>query len=148
MVELLTVARGHENPFGNQGTFARKFIADSHTHARQLKIDMRDEFRSIVYGYMSRVRRGDAKLHFPERKVQLHKVDSTEKELELFNVIAKPIQELNYLSQIVILQALVSSPEALVKLLNGMAANDTAPKPLANEVKEIAKDIHSLVRKR
>ncbi|PIR05517.1 hypothetical protein COV56_02380 [Candidatus Kuenenbacteria bacterium CG11_big_fil_rev_8_21_14_0_20_37_9] len=148
LVDLLTVARGHENPFGNQGTFARKFIADSHTHARQLKIDMRDEFRSIVYGYMSRVRRGDAKLHFPERKVQLHKVDSTEKELELFNVIAKPIQELNYLSQIVILQALVSSPEALVKLLNGMAANDTAPKPLANEVKEIAKDIHSLVRKR
>ena len=103
---------------------------------------MRDEFRSIVYGYMSRVRRGDAKLHFPERKVQLHTVDPTDEELKLFSAIAKPIQKLNYLAQIVILQALVSSPEALVKLLNGMAAKDTAPKSLANEVKEIAKDIH------
>ena len=146
LVDLLTVARGHENPFGNQGTFARKFIADSRTQARQLKPEMRDEFRSIVYGYMSRVRRGDAKLHFPERKVQLHKVDPTEKELELFRVIAEPIQKLNYLAQIVILQALVSSPEALVKLLNGMAAKDTAPKSLAKEVKEIAKDIHTTTK--
>lgn len=141
LVDLLTVARGHENPFGNEGTFARKFIADSRTQARQLKPEMRDEFRSIVYGYMSRVRRGDAKLHFPERKVQLHKVDPSEKELKLFQVIAKPIQKLNYLAQIVILQALVSSPEALVKLLNGMATKETVPKSLADEVKEIAKDI-------
>lgn len=146
LVDLLTVARGHENPFGNQGTFARKFIADSRTQARQLKSEMRDEFRSIVYGYMSRVRRGDAKLHFPERKVQLHKVDPTDKELELFKVIAKPIQQLNYLSQIVILQALVSSPEALVKLLDGMAARDTAPKTLAKDVKEITKDIHTTTK--
>lgn len=146
LVDLLTVARGHENPFGNQGTFARKFIADSRTQARQLKSEMRDEFRSIVYGYMSRVRRGDAKLHFPERKVQLHKVDPTDKELELFGVIAKPIQQLNYLSQIVILQALVSSPEALVKLLDGMAAKNTAPKSLAKEVKEIARNIHTTTK--
>lgn len=146
LVDLLTVARGHENPFGNQGTFARKFIADSRTTARQLKPEMRDEFRSIVYGYMSRVRRGDAKLHFPERKVQLHKVEPIEKELELFKVIAKPIQQLNYLSQIVILQALVSSPEALVKLLDGMAKKDTAPKSLAKDVKEIAKDIQTTTK--
>src|SRR3989338_84277 len=146
LVDLLTIARGHENPFGNQGTFARKFIADSRTTARQLKPEMRDEFRSIVYGYMSRVRRGDAKLHFPERKVQLHKVDPSDKELELFKVIAKPIQQLNYLSQIVILQALISSPEALVKLLAGMAAKDTAPKSLAKDVKEIAKDIHTTTK--
>ena len=146
LVDLLTVARGHENPFGNQGTFARKFIADSRTQARQLKLEMRDEFRSIVYGYMSRVRRGDAKLHFPERKVQLHKVDPTEKELDLFKVIAKPIQQLNYLSQIVILQALVSSPEALVKLLDGMATKNTAPKSLAKDVKEIAKNINTTTK--
>lgn len=146
LVDLLTVARGHENPFGNQGTFAKKFIADSRTTARQLKLEMRDEFRSIVYGYMSRVRRGDAKLHFPDRKVQMHKVEPSERELDLFKVIAKPIQELNYLSQIVILQALVSSPEALVKLLEGMAKKDTAPKSLAKDVKEIAKDIRTTTK--
>jgi len=28
LVDLLTIARGHENPFGSEGMFARKFIAD------------------------------------------------------------------------------------------------------------------------
>src|SRR5439155_22672794 len=64
LVDLLTVARGHENPFGNEGIFSRKFIADNRTDARKLKPENKDEFRSIVYGYMSRVRRDDAKLHF------------------------------------------------------------------------------------
>ena len=55
--------------------FARKFIADNRETARQLKPDALEEFRSIVYGYMSRVRRGDAKLYFPDRVVQLHRVE-------------------------------------------------------------------------
>ncbi|MDD3487522.1 MAG: DEAD/DEAH box helicase [Candidatus Moranbacteria bacterium] len=142
LVDLLTVARGHENPFGNPGLFARKYIADSREKARQLKPEMRDEFRSIVYSYMSRIRRSDAKLHFPDRVVRLHTVDPTPEELNLIEVIAKPIQDLNFLAQIVILQALVSSPEALVKLLNGMAAKKTAPKSLAVAVKAAAKNIH------
>jgi SNF2 family DNA or RNA helicase len=54
LVELLTTARGHENPFGKPGMFARRFIADEKEKARQLKIEAREEFRSIVYGYMSR----------------------------------------------------------------------------------------------
>jgi SNF2 family DNA or RNA helicase len=77
LVDLLTVARGHENPFGSEGMFARKFIADKRETARQLKPEAREEFRSIVYGYMSRVRRGDAKLYFPDRVVQLHRVAAT-----------------------------------------------------------------------
>ena len=91
LVDLLTVARGHQNPFGSQGMFARNFIADNHTQARKLRPDKRDEFRSTVYSYMSRVRRADANLHFPDRKVQLHKVKPTSEESELFNLIAKPI---------------------------------------------------------
>ena len=141
LVDLLTVARGHENPFGNEGIFARRFIADSRTQARQLKPEMREEFRSIVYGYMSRVRRADANLHFPERVVQLHSVDPTTEELELIGVVANQIQELNFLTQIVILQALTSSPEALVKMLDGMAERKTAPLSLAESVKKVAKTI-------
>src|SRR5258708_30309983 len=83
LVDLLTVARGHKNPFGSEGMFARKFIADGRTQARQLRIDARDEFRSIVYGYMSRVRRSDAKLHFPTRVVQMHKIHPTTAKLRL-----------------------------------------------------------------
>jgi SNF2 family DNA or RNA helicase len=134
LVDLLTVARGHQNPFGSEGMFARKYIADNREQARQLKAEAREEFRSIVYGYMSRVRRGDAKLYFPDRVVQLHRVEPTAAELELISVIAKPIQKLNRLAQISILQALTSSPHALMAQLTTMARNGTVPPALAAAV--------------
>ncbi|MEP6935889.1 MAG: helicase-related protein, partial [Nitrospirota bacterium] len=137
LVDLLTVARGHQNPFGSEGMFARKFIADNREQARQLKAEARDEFRSIVYGYMSRVRRGDAKLSFPDRVVQMHKVDPTPAELQLISVIAKPIQLLNRLAQISILQALTSSPDALMAQLNNMARKGTVSQELAATVRAI-----------
>jgi SNF2 family DNA or RNA helicase len=134
LVDLLTVARGHQNPFGSEGMFARKFIADNRETARQLKDEAREEFRSIVYGYMSRVRRGDAKLYFPDRVVQLHRVEPTAAELELIRVIAKPVQKLNRLAQISILQALTSSPHALMTQLITMARNGTVPQDFAAAV--------------
>lgn len=137
LVELLTVARGHENPFGNEGVFARRFIDDKRENARVLKPEAREEFRKIVYGYMSRVRRGDANLDFPERKIQLHKVAPSEEELALIDAIAKPVQKLNRLAQISILQALTSSPHALMAQLQTMARNETVPRELAETVKAI-----------
>lgn len=137
LVDLLTVARGHENPFGSEGMFARRFIADSRETARILKPDAREDFRKIVYGYMSRVRRGDAHLDFPERKIQLHKVAPSPDELALINAIAKPIQKLNRLAQISILQALTSSPHALMAQLQTMARNGTVPVELAATVQAI-----------
>ena len=143
LVDLLTVARGHQNPFGSEGMFARKFIADNRDQARQLKTEARDEFRSIVYGYMSRVRRGDAKLYFPDRVVQMHKVEPTTAELQLIGAIAKPIQKLNRLAQISILQALTSSPDALMAQLNNMARNGTVPHELAATVRTIVAGMSS-----
>jgi superfamily II DNA or RNA helicase len=137
LVDLLTTARGHENPFGQPGMFARRFIADDKDKARQLKPEAREEFRSIVYGYMSRVRRGDAGLAFPDRKVQMHQVAPTPAELQLIKVIAKPIQKMNRLAQIGILKALASSPEALRAQLNNMARRGTAPPDLAAAVRDI-----------
>jgi superfamily II DNA or RNA helicase len=137
LVDLLTVARGHVNPFGSEGMFARRFIADNKHQARQLKLEAREEFRSTVYGYMSRVRRGDAKLYFPDRVVQMHRVDPTAAELGLINAIAKPLQKLNRLAQISILQALTSSPDALMAQLINMARNGTVPADLATTVKAI-----------
>lgn len=141
LVDLLTVARGHDNPFGSTGMFARRFIADHKDQARELKAEARDEFRSIVYSYMSRVRRGDAKLYFPERKVLRHEVQPTAAELQLIDTIAKPIQKLNRLTQISILQALTSSPEALSAQLTNMARKGTVPPDLAASVKEIVSEM-------
>lgn len=137
LVDLLTVARGHENPFGSEGMFIRKFIADNATQARQLKMSAKDEFRAIVYGYMSRVRRGDANLKFPDRVVQMHTVPPTVDELRLIETIAEPIARLNRLAQISILQALTSSPHALTSQLDRMAMKGTFPAPAAAAVRDI-----------
>ncbi len=137
LVDLLAVARGHQNPFGSDGVFARTFIADDRTQARQLVPDMREAFRSVVYGYMSRIRRADVNLHFPERIVQLHKVDPMPEEIELIGSVAKSILSLNRLAQISILQALISSPHAVLSQLRKMADNGTVPKSFASDVEEI-----------
>lgn len=141
LVDLLTVARGHKNPFGNEGTFARKFIADTRENARKLNQDRKDEFRSIVYGYMSRVRRGDANLYFPDRVVQMHRIQPTNAELLLLRVLAEPIKKLNRLAQISILQALTSSPEALESQLNTMARNGTVPGEMAAAVSKVVNNM-------
>jgi len=137
LVELLTVARGHSNPFGTPDEFAGKFIADKQNQARELRPDMCDQFRSIVYGYMSRVRRVDANLYFPKRTVVLHRATPTPGELELIDLISKPIQSLNRLSQISILQALTSSPQALAAQLETMARNGTVSAKLAYDVRAL-----------
>jgi SNF2 family DNA or RNA helicase len=137
LVDLLTVARGHQNPFGNPGQFARRFIADDREKARHLKSEAIEEFRSIVYGYMSRVRRGDARLHFPSRIVQRRQVDPTPAELQLIKTIAEPIQSLNRLVQISILKALASSPDALNAQLKNMARKGSIPPDLSRSVDEI-----------
>ncbi|MEL7280003.1 MAG: SNF2-related protein [Pseudomonadota bacterium] len=139
LVDLLTVARGHENPFGSEGMFVRKFIADGRNEARRLKLEAQDSFRSIVYGYMSRVRRADAKLYFPERVVQMHKVRPSQAELDIIEALSEPIQELNRLAQISILQALVSSPDALNAQLKNMARNGTVQPSLSQAVDAIVK---------
>jgi superfamily II DNA or RNA helicase len=137
LVDLLAVARGHQNPFGTEGIFARTFIADNRMDARHLNPQMRETFRSVVYGYMSRIRRADANLHFPERIVQLHRVNPSAEELDLIGLIAGPIQKLNRLSQISILQALMSSPHALLAQLKQMAKNKTIPEGLAESVEQV-----------
>ena len=139
LVDLLTVARGHQNPFGAPGQFARRFIADNRETARHLKVEAIEEFRSIVYGYMSRVRRGDAKLHFPDRIVKRHQVDPTPAELKLIETIAEPIQSLNRLVQISILKALASSPEALNAQLKNMARKGTISPSLSQAVDAIVR---------
>lgn len=137
LVDLLAVARGHQNPFGSEGMFARKFIGDDREKARKLKPDAKDAFQSIVYGYMSRVRRGDAKLYFPDRIVRMEKIVPSQGELALIEAIAKPLQSLGILVQISILQALASSPEALLAQLENMGRKGTVPLDLVATVKRI-----------
>jgi hypothetical protein len=137
LIELLTVTRGHQNPLGASGMFIRNYIADHPSQARKLRPQARDQFRSIIYGYMSRVRRGDANLHFPERNVLLRSVPPTPEELRLIQMIAEPVRKLkNRLAQISILQALTSSPHALSAQLENMGRNGTFPAEVARQVRD------------
>jgi hypothetical protein len=67
----------------------------------------------------------------------MHKVEPTIAERQLIGAIAKPIQQLNRLAQISILQALTSSPDALMAQLNNMARNGIVPEELAATVRTI-----------
>lgn len=141
LVDLLTISRGHANPFGNTGLFARKYIADKKDEARKLKEESREEFRNVIYSYMSRIRRGDADLYFPHREVRLHNVTPSAAELNLIRVATKSIEGMNRLTQIGILQSLISSPEALIRRLENMVQNKTASAQLLTSVKEAASQI-------
>lgn len=143
LIDLLAIARGHENPFGGEGTFARNYILDRRDQARQLVPEKRDEFRNIVYKYMYRTRRAEVKLYFPDRKIQLHKVEPTVGEKELIEAIAEPIQDMNPLVQVNLLQALVSSPEAFYTQLKTMGRNGTADRGLVEKVGNIMKTMSS-----
>jgi len=69
----------------------------------------------------------------------MHRVEPTPAELQLIAAIAGPIQKLNRLAQISILQALTSSPDALSSQLTNMARNGTVPSDLAQVVREIVR---------
>jgi SNF2 family DNA or RNA helicase len=85
-------------------------------------------------------------LYFPERVVQLHRVQPTREELELIDLIAEPIQKLNRLAQISILQALISSPHALNAQLKRMAFNGTIPESLAISVQDVVNSIRTTAK--
>lgn len=138
LVDCLAVARGHTNPFGAPEQFASRFIADGRVAARRLKQEHADEFRKIVNSYMFRTRRLDAELAFPEREVKTYPVTATPEEAQLQAIIAESIQGFGALEQINLLVALMSSPQALAKQLENMAARGNAPANLASRVGGLA----------
>jgi superfamily II DNA or RNA helicase len=122
LIDLLTVAKGHANPLGAPDQFAETYIADSATSARRLRPGVKERFRRVLSQYMVRTRRGDCALDFPTRRVELLRASPTPPELDLIRIVATFVRGLNALQQTSILQAMMSSPEALVQQIQGMDA--------------------------
>ncbi len=141
LIDCLTVARGHRNPFGTPKQFEERFIADSKLTARRLNPKHAEEFRNIVNSYMFRTRRADTRLAFPERKVQIVVVDPSRHEWKLQRIIAENLSGFNALQQTSLLVALMSSPHALSMQLDNMARSGTTKRILADEVKAIVRQI-------
>jgi superfamily II DNA or RNA helicase len=142
LLDLLTVAKGHENPLGTPDAFALRFIADGKSTARRLHPGRREEFRQILSQYMVRTRRADADLEFPERTVLLERARGSSGEAQLMSLVGEIITDLNALAQSSVAQALMSSPEALVKQLGNMAERGTVRPDVVESARSIAHTIH------
>ncbi len=138
LIDCLTAARGHKNPLGDPNQFAQRFIADRSGRARRLNPRYADEFRDILRQYIVRTRRDDAGLVFPTRAVQTRAVRPSDKDREVFELVKSVVFGMNGLAQTSILQASVSSPEALATQLENMARNRTVPMSMAQSARQIA----------
>jgi superfamily II DNA or RNA helicase len=136
LIECLAVAKGHRNPLGNPVEFAGKYLADGKIKARVLRPESAAEFRGIVGNYMSRTRRADAQLAFPEREVRTYEVKTTKVEDRLQSLVAQNIGLFNELLQVSVLVALMSSPHALLAQLRNMAQSQPRFGALADAVGE------------
>jgi superfamily II DNA or RNA helicase len=137
VIHLLTVAKGHDNPFGSPAQFKRKFILDDELSSRRLKPEAKEEFQSIVFGYMSRIRRNDSNLVFPDRKVLMQRVSLSTGESELLSYLSSSITKFNVLVQIGLLKAFTSSPHAVASFAKSLVKNGNAPTDFGDNIKNI-----------
>ncbi|HRF00350.1 MAG TPA: SNF2-related protein [Pirellulaceae bacterium] len=141
LIDCLSAARGHRNPFGTPEQFADRYVADSRMHARQLVPALATEFRGIVGTYMFRTRRIDAKLVFPEREVVRIECDATKEEQSILSIVRNYLGDFNPLQQTSLLVALMSSPHALRAQLANMAKGGTASQDFEREVTQLTERI-------
>lgn len=136
LVDCLTVAKGHQNPFGSPDQFKERFIADGST-ARTLVRGRAEEFRAILRQYLVRTRRNDADLPFPERGVRTFALQLTSMETQLFEIVTDVVDGMHPLAQSSVLQALVSSPQAIATQLENMAGNGTVSHQAARRARAL-----------
>jgi hypothetical protein len=119
LIDLLTLAKGHTNPFGTPEQFRDAYLVNN--AGRRLRPEKLRDFREVLRGYVARTRRSDANLPFPAREVRLEKVPLAPGERELEAMIGHVVGHLNPLIQTSLGQALMSSPVALAAQLENMA---------------------------
>lgn len=136
LIDLLTVAKGHENPLGPPEAFKSLYIEDS--RAVRVRRGKREEFRRHLSNYIVRTRRSDARLVFPTRQVTTYKVGATEPERRLMTIVGDLFNDdtvkLNGLAQSSIGQALMSSPRALLSQALNMEARGTIPSRVVRDL--------------
>jgi superfamily II DNA or RNA helicase len=120
LIDLLTLAKGHRNPFGGIKDFRSHYLMPK-TDGRRLRPHMADRFRATLNGYITRTRRVDAELPFPSREVSTVRVTLIPDERIFESIIGEFVGELNPLQQSSLGQALMSSPAALAGQLENMS---------------------------
>ena len=132
LVDCLSVAKGHANPLGSPSEFVSRFVADSNSGARTLRVGTREEFRRKVQEYMVRTSRGEAGLVFPARKVVAIQCDASPAERVLQKLVGGAMVGLNALARTSLAEALMSSPRALLTQARSMRQHNTLPPALVD----------------
>ena len=134
LIDCMTVARGHKNPFGTPAQFERTYCVDH--SGRSIRPGTEKRFREILAQYVARTRRDDAKLVFPERTVRLEKADLTPFERDVYAKTERLIgsKKIPKLAAISVLQAMCSSVDALHEQLGNMTAKNPACGALRTEI--------------
>ena len=124
LIDLLKVAEGKPNPLGSPQEFKTRFVQPG-SDGRNLKLEQAKTFQNLVRPCLSRTRRTDVALTFPERRLSMVRVPLTGSETAMQIHIGRIIGSLNALSQTSLAQAFMSSPRALVKQAENMAGLDS-----------------------
>jgi superfamily II DNA or RNA helicase len=119
LVDLLTLAKGHKNPFGTPKEFRNRYLHDR--EGRRLRHGTAEAFRRVLRGYVARTRRAEARLPFPTREVRLERVPLTQAERGLEALVGEIVGDLSPLAQSSLGQALMSSPAALAAQFETMS---------------------------
>lgn len=138
LVDCLTAASQHDNPFGPPSQFTTEFLADSATEAQRLRPRMKTEFRRRLSNYLVRTSRRESGLLFPERRTTTVGCPQGEVEARMQALVANVLPRLNGLSQVSLAVAMMSSPAALASQLENMARNGSVPPSVAQQARALA----------
>ena len=145
LIDCLAVAKGHENPFGNQTAFAARY-GNALKYSGWSSTPAGVEFRNTLRQYLVRTRRATVKLAFPKRILELKRVPATSFDRQLIAVVANALDGSIHgkgLLSASLGVAMMSSPHALQKQLHNMAEREPGWKPVAREVDLIVERYHT-----
>ena len=139
LIDCLAVAKGHENPFGNQAAFAARY-GNALKNPGWSSTSAGVEFRNTLRQYLVRARRATVRLAFPTRVLELKRVPATKSDRQLMAVIAQALEKSvsgKGLLSASLGIAMMSSPHALQRQLHNMAERESSWKQVAQVVDTI-----------
>jgi len=127
LIDLLCVAKGHNNAFGDEQQFSSTYLQPGTGRATSLRPGTQERFRQILSDHIVRTKRSDSRLRFPTRHVHTRVAKQGHLETKMLALIQTVIrnEQMNGLAQVSIAQAAMSSLEALATQLENMAKNGT-----------------------
>ncbi len=141
LIDCLSVAKGHENPLGNNAEFGARY-------ARNFKYEgwsttpEGEAFRGILRQYLVRTRRATVRLAFPRRELELRRARATNHDKQLMEIGAAVVNDFYRGSGLIATSlgvAMMSSPQAFRKQLYNMSESKPGLRKYADHVDAVVR---------